>query len=283
MSSGMLLTRCPYHEDSTPSLGVYKKPDQHFYCFGCRARGSWRELWETLGSPSHVALAPPDRSESWFDRPRWGSGTPLDEYAERSYLALITQPHLLWYPKDRGIDGVIVQLGLGWDDGWMIVPVTNERDKVVGVVGRAYPHIAHKTNMRYDLPRGQSPLMYVPDWELWKTAEVHYVVFGVLDAISMVVAGLAASSPTAGKASFDPEWLDSIDTTIVVVPDRGEESAAFDLAAGLDWRARVHLPEYEDGEDDPNDILVKRGSGGLRHATQAIIRSGGRSRVGGPS
>jgi hypothetical protein len=110
--------------------------------------------------------------------------------------------------------------------------------------------------------------MYVPSWALWKEAEVHYVVFGVLDAISMVVAGLAATSPTAGKASFDPEWLDNIDGTVVVVPDRGEESNAYDLAAGLDWRGLVHLPKYSADENDPNKILVQRGAKGLRHAME---------------
>ena len=206
------LIRCPFHQDDTPSCGVYGKPgDEHWFCFGCQARGSLHELLEALSSPGHVVMAPPDRSESWFDRPRWGSGTPLDEYAERSYLALVTQPHLHWYFKDRAIEGAIVKLGLGWDDGWIIFPVTNDRDKVVGVVARAYPHIASRTNMRYDVPMGQASMLYVPDWELWNASEKVVICFGLIDAISLVVAGIGAASATMGMHSLDPEWLDNVD------------------------------------------------------------------------
>ena len=265
VSSGMLLTNCIFHEDTTPSLGVY--PD-HYFCFGCKAHGSLRDLWDAVGSPGTVILAAPDRTDSWFDRPRWGGDTPLAEYAERSHRALVTQPHTHWYLNDRAIDSQIESVGLGWDSGWLTVPVTNDRLEIVGIVARAYPHIASKTNMRYDMPGAQGSLMFVPNWELWREAEVHYVVFGVLDAISMVVAGLASASPTAGKASFDPGWLDSVDGSIVVVPDRWEDKDAFGLAARLDWRGRTHLVEYSELEKDPNDILVHRGAEGLKHAME---------------
>ena len=279
----MLLCTCPFHQDDTPSLGVYETPERHYHCFGCKAHGSWRELWEVLGSPGTVVLAPPDRSDSWFDRPRWGNGTPLAQYAERSHLALVSQPHLHWYIQDRGIEDAIEPASLGWDTGWLTVPVTDEGGEVVGIVGRAYPHISHKINMRYDLPRGQPPLMYVPDWEVWNGAGTHYIVFGVIDAISMAIAGLAACSPTAGKASFDPRWLDTTDTPVVILSDRHEDRDAFDLAARLDWRGRVCLLKYEEGEKDVNDVLVRRGPEGLRDATQAIKRSRGGSGAGGPS
>lgn len=36
--------RCPFHEDSTPSLHVYEQPRQGWYCFGCGCGGSVVDL-----------------------------------------------------------------------------------------------------------------------------------------------------------------------------------------------------------------------------------------------
>ena len=36
--------RCPLHEDSTPSLHVYRDPERGWYCFGCRRGGSVYDL-----------------------------------------------------------------------------------------------------------------------------------------------------------------------------------------------------------------------------------------------
>jgi hypothetical protein len=55
----------------------------------------------------------------------------------------------------------------------------------------------------------------------------------------------------------------------VVVPDRDESVDAHHLAMGLDWRGRVHLPDYKGREKDPNDILVNRGREGLVRAMEA--------------
>ena len=97
MSGGMLLTTCPFHEDTTPSLGVY--PD-HFFCFGCQAHGSLEDLWgQLVGKP--VSSRPVDRTTSWFDRPHVRG--ELSDYIEISHHAMMTQPHVQWYPEQRGV------------------------------------------------------------------------------------------------------------------------------------------------------------------------------------
>ena len=35
---------CPFHEDRTPSLHVYERPEQGWYCFGCGRGGSIYDL-----------------------------------------------------------------------------------------------------------------------------------------------------------------------------------------------------------------------------------------------
>ena len=37
-------TRCPFHDDRTPSLHVYEDPDRGWYCFGCGRGGSIYDL-----------------------------------------------------------------------------------------------------------------------------------------------------------------------------------------------------------------------------------------------
>jgi DNA primase len=36
--------RCPLHDDRTPSLHVYERPEQGWYCFGCGRGGSIYDL-----------------------------------------------------------------------------------------------------------------------------------------------------------------------------------------------------------------------------------------------
>lgn len=40
--------RCPLHEDSTPSLHVYRDPERGWFCFGCRRGGSAYDLAAAL-------------------------------------------------------------------------------------------------------------------------------------------------------------------------------------------------------------------------------------------
>ena len=264
--SDYVLGLCPYHDDTTPSLVVYiNRP--HYECFSCGARGSLGQLAHTLGSSFHSgSVVGPDRT-AWKDRPNWNRGD-LAQYcldAHRRYSDL-TQTH--WYMEDRGLAGAVEPYGLGWDNGWYTIPVRDSDGRVKAAVARAGPHIERKTQMRFDMPLGQEGQLYIPDWGLWKVADVVYVALGVYDAISMAVSGMACASPTAGKKSLDPAWFDNVDVPIVVVPDRDESVDAHHLAMGLDWRGRVHLPDYQGQEKDPNDILVNRGREGLVSAME---------------
>jgi hypothetical protein len=186
------------------------------------------------------------------------------------------------YLDRRGMLGSIEKFGLGYEAGFLVVPIKGRGGEVQGLIRRAYPETERKTGKRYMIPTGQQAMMYVPDWGLWDTSEVSYVTFGILDAMSLAVAGLGAASPTNGKLSFDPKWVDDIRHKIVVVPDRGEEKDAHDLAARLDWRGHAGLLDYQDDEKDPNDILVRRGADGLKEALYAAsgsIGSIGRTRT----
>ena len=132
--------------------------------------------------------------------------------------------------------------------------------------------------MKFDMPYGQGALLYVPRWDYWEAQGRVFVVFGIFDALSLAVAGFAASSPTAGKGSLDVRWFDQLSKLIYIIPDRGEDKEAYEYAAKLDWRGRVCKLEYNSDEKDCNDILVRRGPEGLKHAVESRLGSGVRIR-----
>ena len=132
--------------------------------------------------------------------------------------------------------------------------------------------------MKFDMPYGQKPMLYVPHFGHWEAQERVFVVFGIFDALSLAVAGFAGSSPTAGKGSLDVRWFDQLNKLIYIMPDRGEDKEAYEYAAKLDWRGRVCKLEYNTDEKDVNDILVRRGPEGLRDAMESGVGSGIRIR-----
>ena len=257
---------CPFHEEGTPSLALYS---DHYHCFSCGAHGPLDDLPDGLAG-----------SGGSFDRAvgSVGGGQTRGDLHERVHEAhhrlLALKQTMGLYPQRRGMLGSIERFGLGYENGFLIVPIKGRSGEVQGLIRRAYPETERKTGKRYMIPAGQRAMMYIPDWKLWDVAEVSYITFGILDAMSLCVAGLAAASPTNGKLSFDPKWLDDVRHRIVVVPDRGEEKDAHDLAAKLDWRGHVSLLNYEENEKDPNDVLVRRGAVGLKEAIDAA--SGGK-------
>ena len=252
---------CPFHEEGTPSLALYS---DHYHCFGCGAHGPLDDLPDGLaGSGGSVdwTLGSVGRSPTRGD---------LYERVHEAHRRLCSlKPTMGLYLQRRGMLGAIERFGLGYESGFLVVPIKGRGGEVQGLIRRAYPETERKTGKRYMIPAGQRAMMYVPDWGLWDTSEVSYITFGILDAMSLAVAGLAVASPTNGKLSFDPRWVDDVRHRIMVVPDKGEEKDAHDLAAKLDWRGHVSLLNYEAGEKDPADILVRRGSVGLKEAIDA--------------
>ena len=262
---------CLYHDDTNPSLVVYERT-QHFECMGCNSKGSLYKLGRDLGGSYGGGYGSVIDRTPWRERPAWNQGG-LADYCLRSHKSLTELTQTQWYIQDRGLVDAIEPYGLGWDNGWYTIPVRNSDGHVKGAVARASPSVERKTSMRFDMPMGQSGLLYIPDHKLWNDEEIVYVTFGVFDAISLALCGLASSSPTTGKKSTHASWFDDVGKRIVVVPDRNEHVDANHLAAGLDWRGQVCHVEYEGLESDPNDLLVNRGRDGLREAI--IGKNGG--------
>src|SRR3990167_7896713 len=229
---------CPFHQERTPSLALYS---DHYHCFSCGAHGPLDDLPDGLaGSGGSVGRA----------LGSVGGGQTRGDLHERVHEAhqrlLALKQTMGLYLQRRGMLGSIEKFGLGYENGFLVVPIKGRSGEVQGLIRRAYPETERKTGKRYMIPAGQKAMMYVPDWELWDAAEIGYITFGILDAMSLAFSKLGAISPTNGKLSFDPKWVDDVRHKIVIVPDRGEERDAHDLAARLDWRGSVSLLNYED-------------------------------------
>ena len=247
-----VMCQCPFHDDNSPSMAVFK--DGGFQCFACGERGGFGKLhkklsgWTapvvTVKTGGHRSVLP---SES-------GQLQSVVRDAHRTLVSL--RDPLAIYLKKRGMYGRIVPQQLGYHDGWYTIPIYGERHEFIGAVARSSPQVQERTGSRYDVPFGQPPLLYVPDWNLVRNSSFLVVAFGMFDALSILELGLPACTPTNGQLSLKPHMFDDIRKKIIIVPDKGEEEQAKKIERELGWRGRALILDYPAGCKDPNDLLV---------------------------
>ena len=248
-------TNCPFHDDSRPSLLVFK--DGWFRCMTCEAEGPWVRLYNRLQGANH-RRAPITRRTEWVapDLPDADDLETLDNIAWSAHNVLVDNEHLQWWLKERGVDGRIEPCILGWYDGWYTIPVfTNERE-FCGMVLRASPPTQETADQRFYQPHGQKPMLYIPDWHLVESHKVLFIVFGMFDALALAEMRYPVCTTTGGKDSFDPLWLRWCHSIKYVLPDEGEEKAAQKLAMKV--KAKTICLDYPDGVKDPADYLWQR-------------------------
>ncbi len=249
---------CPYHTDSRPSLIVTEK---RYKCKSCGATGNLARLYKTLNPfDPRLSEEPPKRF----------GGRALPPYSDIESLELrlmeandnlvLQGAGLLSDPfAKRGIFGsAIMKYDLGWYKNWLTIPIYDENHRFMGAVARANKALTDKGVDKYDTPSGQPPMLYVPDWTLWKNLDKVFITFGMFDAISLATLGYAAASPSVGQDSTNPDWLDDVRKPIYVVPDKGEMKAALKLVRKLGFRGKIlRLPYEKFGCNDPNDFLIQ--------------------------
>ena len=272
-----ILARCIFHDDHNPSMILYGRIGK-FECFSCEESGTLDYLASRLRGviTNDVVFTSRSQTKRWVPRPSWnipGMDDRIAGYCEEAHKRLkeLTPTHS--YLERRGLVSSMLWSGIGWDNGWYVIPIKSADQTIQGAVARASPDRQETSRMKFDMPYGQPPMLYVPRRDLWNEAERVFIVFGVFDAISMCVAGLGAASPSSGKLSLDTKWLDNVGKRICIVPDLGEEKQAFQYAAELDWRGQVIQLDYRDGEKDVNDILVHRGVEGVHDAMESVLRN----------
>ena len=255
MSAGYLLTNCPWHDDREASLLVY--PDGWWVCLGeCATHGPNYKLYAELSSPGTTARG---RRDIPIGRPPYLPTTEEEqvEFVTKAHSVLTRNASFRWYPETRGIEGRIEPCELGWHEGWLVLPVKSEDNEITGIIIRSGPQAEKLTGIRFSQPSGQRSMVYCPDWSLTlRDPGPLYIVFGMIDALTLSELRLPVLTTTGGAKSFDPKWLNKYSKKIMIIPDKGEESQAYELAAGLDWRGHVKLLAYPDGFKDPNDYAM---------------------------
>jgi len=246
-------TLCPYHNDREPSLLIFG--DGRFVCLACGERGNLTKLQKQLNgwtAPDVIVKSSGCSSVLPSD---------IDDllsvvYSANRMLKELDDP-LANYIRRRGIYNRIVPQKLGYYKGWYTIPIFDRKKVLQGVIARASDAIQESTGRRYDIPKGQEALVYVPDWKLVDDSDYIIVVYGMIDALSLCELGFASCTPTSGKDSMKPDMLDDFRKRIIVIPDKGEENTARKLVSGLGWRGKELLLEYPDECKDPNDLLSK--------------------------
>lgn len=241
---------CIFHQDSRPSLMIY--PDR-YKCLSCGANGKTEQLLKRLEGNFKPKLDKPDFSNPFT---KWLKTKPLGQVLKVAYLTLKDNPSMGSYLVSRGVPGAIQrQLGLGYRDDWFTFPIRDEEKCIVGAVARKNETNQHPA--KYIIPSKQNPnLLYVPDWGKIQEANVIFLTFGILDAISIYNFGYPAMSTTTGKR-IDPNVLEKFRKRIVIFPDRGEEFEALDISSELGWRGKVFKCNWTKDAKDPNDLAVK--------------------------
>ena len=226
-----VLIRCPFHDDSTPSLAVY---EDHAYCFG----GCGRIPLESLGEFARERAtlpresAPDHRWVRLLDLWHWNLMRGPMQWRQRFILK-------------RGISASMMQrYRLGHTGSWFVIPVWCE-GRVLGVRYRRDDVFASEEDPKYRNPRGQGALLFRPNPEGWPTV----VTEGELDALLLSDVGCDAVTMTTGAGNLRRIALERASDPLFVATDQDEAGEEAWLALVGRFRGRVYRWYWPEGKD----------------------------------
>lgn len=241
---------CPFDTHKAPALLVYK---DGFICLSCHKTGTLQYLSKKIGSH----YIPSQRIDTVSRMlPRWRTWEQkygdLNGISHQAHKTLKALPHYQTYLKKRKIYDFADEGHIGYLDGWITFPVFSPKHEILDIVVRS---VSRNNDTHYVVHPGMDNMrpLYVPSWESVNKADLIYVVYGIIDAISLHLAGLPVVTGVTGK-SLHPDLLKPLRKNFIVVPDDGEEAEAHRLANQLGWRARVKEIDFPDGTKDTDDI-----------------------------
>jgi hypothetical protein len=222
-----------------------------YRCLSCGAFGKTSKLLEKL---SRMPAKPHTKSYSFNPFSAWlKKYDKLGAALKTAYENNRQRPSI--YLRDRGIPTATqIELCIGQMENWYTFPIRNADGKIEGAVARRGENNLSKS--KYVIPAGQSPnLLYVPSYKRILEGKVIFLVFGIIDAISLYLCGVASMSTTTGK-KIDPDALKKINKHIYIIPDLGETAEGHRLAAQLGWRGVSLSVNYPMGCKDVNDVYM---------------------------
>lgn len=255
---------CVFHVDSDPSMLVFK--DGWFRCLGCGRNGNWKTLWNKLqGQPVQIMT---EKRTSFSGPPV--HGMDLEEVCYEAHTDLMQFASFQWYLEMRGLEDRIETNEIGYTQGWYTFPVRGEEGEFQTAVFRAAPHVQAVGGLRYWCK--STPMPFVPDWYQLKRSSSIFVVYGIMDALTLSKLRFPVMTSTAGNNTFNPDWLDNFRGKIYILPDKGEEAQAAKLADGLGWRGSVLRLNYPGNIKDANGFLEEGREDDLRSQLASVSR-----------
>jgi len=255
---GYLALVCPFHKSYPIRQSLFAWQDGWFRCASCGKSGRNEYLLDILrGRPVRISV---DEVTDWVPPTLPTDPAEIDKFCGKAHETLINNPAFAWYYQMRGVEDMIEIALLGWYNGWATIPVRSQEGSIQGVILRAGPHIEQANDgVRFHQPRGQKGMMYCPNWGLLNRSNKAAIVFGIFDALAVASIGIPVVTPTSGKDSFKPKWLDDVwRGSVIIVPDKKEEATAYKLHKDLSLfgiHNDVLLLDYPSGTKDPADYL----------------------------
>lgn len=251
--SNYFATFCPFDSHKTPALLIFE--DGLATCLSCNRTWTHKQVDKKIGSHfipqgfDTVSKVLP-RWRKWEEK--YGDLEGIVYYAHQS---LTKHKQFQRYLKERKIYEFVDEGFLGYLDGWLTFPVYSRSSEIIDVVVRS---ISVHGDVRYVVKPdeyGNVRPLYCPDWKKVLDSTTIYVVYGIIDAISLHLAGLPVVTGVTGK-SLPSELLRPLNKRFIIVPDAGEDREAHKLANELGMKARVRKIDYDKFENtkDPDDV-----------------------------
>lgn len=249
-----IAARCPFHEDSSPSLSIHSG-EGVWQCHGCHKKGNLEQLWAAIkGIPVAEARGEmtaiygvgksPARLPSREDVAKWESG--LDDIAAFGYLESHAIP--IEFAREQGV---------GFDGESIVWPVRDRKGDGLLIAKRRRVLGLNGEKPKAHSPRGRGVQMF-PLW-LWKKGQPTVICEGEADALALHAIGVNALTTTGGVKTLTPElFVEYVGHEAIVCLDADDEGrrAAKKLTAGLAaGGVDVHMVDL--GSGDIGDALSK--------------------------
>ena len=105
---------CVFHDDENPSMLVF---ENGFKCLACGKKGNLQELFSKI-SGHEIIPRSTYKTKSKTPWGKWLSARSVQELCWDAHQCLKRNPSQGVYLKERGIDGAIDELKLGWLEGY---------------------------------------------------------------------------------------------------------------------------------------------------------------------
>jgi 5S rRNA maturation endonuclease (ribonuclease M5) len=206
-----VMVRCVFHQDKTPSLGIFtgnngKIPLGFFSCFGCGAKGPWNKLARKAGLRrikewSNYTESAKDLLDTTLSKKLLGVDTTTVQEVLKSFGDVADQP----WPKQldwRGYSGKLISklggrlIDDAYNDMCLFLPVSVNKKIVGGIKATMTKKKGRPSyiNSKGDWTQTKGLFPYDHVKRMIYKNDLDYVILveGPRDALRLVVAGLPA-------------------------------------------------------------------------------------------